>query len=231
MYYITTESLANDNIVILVFSFVLYHHHNLPRNSNKIGLTTMNALKEIATTLGIREKLKFDFVQNEGVNNTISQEHGTSWETSASVSKASVSPVDVSSEFLHWQLLKSIKEVSKQTGDQREDLEAGTCIKIARANRESQPENGPRHRRPSRRRHRQKDRRSRVGKPCKDGVLAGGSRGLMAGLWSHHASRAQGIPATEHQERQRTTTNFLLKLEERRSQSSLQQAKQEERPV
>ena len=53
----------------------------------------------------------------------------------------------------------------------------------------------------------------------------------MAGLWSHHASRARGIPATEHQERQRTTTSFLLKLEERRSSSSLQQAKQEERPI
>lgn len=46
-------------------------------------------------------------------NIQISQEHGSSWETSASVSKASVSPVDVSSEFLHWQLLKSIKDVSK----------------------------------------------------------------------------------------------------------------------
>lgn len=53
----------------------------------------------------------------------------------------------------------------------------------------------------------------------------------MAGLWSHHASRARGIPATEHQERQRTTTSFLLKLEERRSSSTSQQAKQEERPI
>ncbi|WZZ13404.1 hypothetical protein YC2023_106493 [Brassica napus] len=43
------------------------------------------------------------------------------------------------------------------TVDQSGDFEAGTCIKVARVDRESQPENSPKKHRPSRRRLQQKD--------------------------------------------------------------------------